>query len=237
MQSRLTVVGLGPGDPELITVKGQRALAAAELVFAPRGRDSAASLALRIAQPWIDPARQQIVELALSMTRDPALLVPAWQQAAATIAAHLEGGQSGIYLLLGDPLLYGTWGYIQTVLERDHPQIAIEIVPGVTSFAAAAARAQSVLCAADERLAVVPAPAYASAEALRGLLEHAETLVLMKVGPVLPQVIEALDALSLLGQALYAEHVGLPQERIVRDLRTLRGQTETYFSLVIVKRV
>lgn len=236
MPSRLTVVGLGPGDPELITVKGQRALAAAELVFAPRGRDSAASLALQIARPWIDPARHELVELALSMTRDPALLLPAWQQAAATIAARLEGGRRGVYLLLGDPLLYGTWGYIQALLERDHPQIALEIVPGVTSFAAAAAAAQRVLCAADERLAVVPAPAYASAEALRGLLEHAETLVLMKVGPVLPQIVQALDALGLLGQALYAEHVGLPQERIVRDLRALRGQTATYFSLVIVKR-
>jgi precorrin-2/cobalt-factor-2 C20-methyltransferase len=236
MASRLTVVGLGPGDPELITVKGQRAIAAADLVFAPRSRDSAGSLALRIAQPWIDPERQEVVELALAMTRDPAQLVPAWERAAAQIGALLEGGRSGVYLLLGDPLLYGTFSYIQAVLARTHPQIEVAIVPGVTSFAAAAARTQTVLCAADERLAIVPAPAYTDAAALSGVLEQCETLVLMKVGPVLPQIIEALDTLGLLAGAVYAQQVGLPEEKIVRELRELRGQTGPYFSLVIVKR-
>ena len=236
MASRLTVVGLGPGDPELITVKGQRAIGAADLIFVPRSRDSAGSLAQRIAQPWIDPRRQEVVELPLAMTRDPAQLVPAWERAAARIGELLEGGRSGVYLLLGDPLLYGTFSYIQAVLERTHPQIEIAIIPGVTSFAAAAARTQTVLCAADERLAVVPAPAYTDAAALRGVLEQCETLVLMKVGPVLPQIVEALDALGLLANAVYAEQVGLPEEKIVRDLSGLRGQAGPYFSLVIVKR-
>ncbi|HEU4321955.1 MAG TPA: precorrin-4 C(11)-methyltransferase [Roseiflexaceae bacterium] len=236
MPPELTAVGLGPGDPELVTVKGQRAIQDAELVFVPRSRDGAASLALRIARPWIDEARQQVVELPLPMTRDAALLVPAWEQAADTIAARLAGGGRGVYLLLGDPLLYGTFTYIWQALARRHPQIAVAIVPGVTSFAAAAARAQTVLGTTDERLAIVPAPAHADADSLRDLLERCETLVLMKVGPVLPQVIEALDRLGLLDAAVYAEHVGMPEEQIVRDLRDLRGQTRPYLSLVLVRR-
>ncbi len=236
MHPELTAVGLGPGDPELVTVKGRRAIQGAELVFVPRSRDGAASLALRIARPWIDEARQQIVELPLPMTRDAALLVPAWEQAADTIAARLAGGGRAVYLLLGDPLLYGTFTYIWQALARRHPQIAVTIVPGVTSFAAAAARAQTVLGTTDERLAVVPAPAHADAASLRDLLERCETLVLMKVGPVLSQVIESLDQLGLLDAAVYAEHVGMPEERIVYDLRELRGQTRPYLSLVLVRR-
>src|SRR5512145_1830838 len=104
----LTAVGLGPGDPELVTLKGLRAIEAADLVFVPRSQEGEQSLALRIAHPWLQRDRQQIIELPLPMTRNAAELVPAWQAAADLIGqsfAALEKSEThqrnGVYLLLG----------------------------------------------------------------------------------------------------------------------------------------
>jgi precorrin-2/cobalt-factor-2 C20-methyltransferase len=232
----LTAVGLGPGDPELITVKGLRAIQGADVVFVPRSRDGAASLALRIAEPWLDRGRQRVVELPLPMTRDSDELVPAWTAAADTIRAALETARRGVYLLLGDPLLYGTFSYIWRALADQDANIAIEIVPGVTSFAAAAAATRTVLGTTDEHLAIVPASRATTVEKLRRLLAECDTLIVLKVGRVLPQVLAALDELGLLDSTLYAERVGMPEERIVRDVRSLGGQPQPYLSLLIVRR-
>jgi precorrin-2/cobalt-factor-2 C20-methyltransferase len=233
---QLRAVGLGPGDPELITLKGLRAIQEAELIFVPRSRDGDTSLALRIAEPWIDRQRQRVVELPLPMTRDPDQLGPAWAAAAATIVEHLGGGARGVYLLLGDPLLYGTFLYLWRELAHRAPEVAVSVIPGITSFAAAAARGGVPLGATHDRLIVLPASYEADAALLRRLLADFETVVLMKVGPALPQVIAALEELDLLDHALYAERVGMPEELIVRDLRALRGERRPYLSLVIVRR-
>ena len=240
--SHLTAVGLGPGDPELITLKGLRAIEAASLIFTPRSQDGEQSLALRIAQPWLRPERQQVVELALPMTRNPAQLVAAWQAAADQIAHSLAAsGQEnprGVYLLLGDPLLYGTFTYIWGELAARHPYIGIEIVPGVTSFAAAAARAQFLLSATSDRVAILPASYETDVAELRRLLADYETVILLKVGPVLPQMLAAVEELGLLDSTLYAERVGMPEELIVvgPEVRALHNQRRPYLSLLIVRR-
>jgi len=239
---RLTIVGVGPGDPELITLKGIRAIEAAHLVFVPANRDGSESLALRIAEPWIDTTRQQVVQLSLAMTKQRAEADPFYAAAsaeiAATFAAHAASNAElcGVYLLLGDPLLYGTFAAIGRELAIHAPHIAIDIVPGITSFAATAARAQMVLGSGDERVAIVPANDDLDVSALRCLLTDYETLVLMKVGRVLPQILDALDELGMLGSALFAERVGMPEEEIVRDVRMLHGQQRSYLSLLVVRR-
>lgn len=244
MHMQVTAVGLGPGDPELLTLKGLRAIEAANVIFVPRSRNGEESLALRIAQPWINPERQRVVELALPMTRDSNQLLPAWQAAADQIAACLAAQAAtsghddvrGVYLLLGDPLLYGTFTYIWYELAARHPQFTIEIIPGVTSFAAAAARAQVVLGTTSDRVTILPASHETNADQLRRLLADFDTVVLMKVGSVLPQVLAALEDLDMLDNAIYAERVGMPEEYIVHDVRTLRGQRRPYLSLLIVRR-
>lgn len=231
----LTAVGLGPGDPELITLKGWRAIQEADIIFVPRSRDGRQSLALRIAKAWLSE-QQEVVELPLPMTRNPDLLVPAWQAAADTILAHLADGQKGVYLLLGDPLLYGTFIYIWQILASDAPQLTIEIIPGITSFAAAAALAQLPLGTTSDRVAILPASYETDADALRRLLSDYDTVILMKVGTVMPQIVEALEELGLIEHAVYAERVGMPEEVIVKDVRSLRGQRRPYLSLLIVRR-
>lgn len=240
---KLTAVGLGPGDPELITVKGKSAIETAQFIFVPRSQNGEQSLALRIAERWINREQQRIVELPLPMTRNAAELQPAWATAAAKIAhsfAQAAAGESGrgVYLLLGDPLLYGTFTYIWAELAQRHPHIAIEIVPGVTSFAASAARAQFVLSTTSDRVAILPATYETDAGQLRQLLSDFDTVILMKVGRVLPQILAALDELNLLENSLYAERVGMPEERIVLgpELRTLQNQRRPYLSLLIVRQ-
>jgi precorrin-2/cobalt-factor-2 C20-methyltransferase len=242
---KLTAVGLGPGDPELITLKGLRAIEAANLIFIPRSQEGEQSLALRIAQPWLQRDRQQVIELPLPMTRNEVELVPAWQAAADQIAqgfAVLENSGAeqprGVYLLLGDPLLYGTFTYIWGELAARYPNIQIEIVPGVTSFAAAAARAQFLLSATSDRVAILPASYETDAAQLRRLLADYETVILLKVGPVLPQILAALEDMRLLESTLYAERVGMPEERMAlgQEVRVLHNQRRPYLSLLIVRR-
>jgi precorrin-2/cobalt-factor-2 C20-methyltransferase len=247
ISAKLIAVGLGPGDPELITLKGLRAIEAADLVFVPRSQDGGQSLALRIAQPWLHPERQQTVELPLPMTRHQAQLVLAWQAAADQIAEAFvalgrnepeQRARRGVYLLLGDPLLYGTFIYIWGELAVRHPHIGIEIIPGVTSFAAAAARAQFPLSATSDRVAILPASYETDATQLRRLLADYETVILLKVGPALPQILAALAEMDLLNSTLYAERVGMPEERIAlgSEIRALHNQRRPYLSLLIVRR-
>lgn len=276
---KLTAVGLGPGDPELITVKGLRAIEAAQLIFVPRSQDGEQSLALRIAQPWLHLDRQQVIELPLPMTRNPGQLTLAWQEAADCMAQALNGislpdihphvwadlasahvgdhkgsplpsvvsGKEngiaeaearGVYLLLGDPLLYGTFTYIWAELTARHPHIAIEIIPGITSFAAAAAQAKFPLSMTSDRVVILPASYETDAARLRRLLTDYETIILMKVGTVLPQILGALEELNLLDSALYAERVGMPEEFLASgpELRALRHQRRPYLSLLMVRR-
>lgn len=232
----LTVVGLGPGDPELITLKGLRAIQSAEVVFAPRSRDSTQSLALRIADPWLDRTQQRVVELALPMVRDADHRHQAWREAAATVAAHLTEGRRGAYLLLGDPLLYGTVSHLKRELAVLAPRLELRIIPGVTSFAAAAAASLTPLALADERLVIAPGGYEEDPASLRRLLTDFETIVLLKAGPALPHIANVLEETGLLDRALYAEYVGMPEELIVHDLRSLDRQRRCYLSLVIVRR-
>jgi precorrin-2/cobalt-factor-2 C20-methyltransferase len=250
LPARLTAVGVGPGDPELITIKGMRAIQSARLIFVPRSQNGEQSLALRIAEPWLNRDRQQIVELPLPMTRNADQLISAWQDAADQIAASLaspnqadqtstqqDNTVEAVYLLLGDPLLYGTFTYIWHEIQARHPDIQVEIVPGVTSFAASAARARFVLSATSDRVAILPASYETDVAQLRQLLANFDTVILMKVGRVLPQVLAALADLNLIDESLYAERVGMPEERIVlgRDLSALRDQVRPYLSLLIVR--
>jgi len=234
---KLSAVGTGPGDPELITLKGYRRLQAADVVFVPRSKDGSMSLAQRIVDEFISED-QLVVALPLPMTRNPDLLVPAWESAAEVMLQVIVANQAqnAVYLLLGDPMLYGTFTYIWERLVVMAPDLEIDIVPGVTSFAATAAVTKTILSTTDDRLAILPASYETDTAVLQDLLSRFDTIILMKVGPVLSPILESLDSLGLIDKAVYGERVGMPEEVLVTDVRTLMGQTRPYLSLLVVKK-
>jgi precorrin-2/cobalt-factor-2 C20-methyltransferase len=234
MTGTLYGIGLGPGDPELLTLKAYRVLREVALVYVPVARRGAQSYARTIAAPYLDPPRQRITELVFSMHADEEGKARQWRENAAIMARDLDGGASAAFLTAGDPMLYSTFLHVTGALRELRPDLPVVAIPGVSSPHAAAAAALVPLADCDERLAVLPA-SYEDGR-LREAFESFDTVVLLKVARVIDRVLDLLEELDLIDGATYVGHCGRPEETIVRDVRNLRGQNLDYFSLLIVRR-
>jgi precorrin-2/cobalt-factor-2 C20-methyltransferase len=223
-------IGLGPGDPELITVKGLRLLREAAVVFLPVRSPGQESYAGVIAANYLDRARQEIVSLVFPSgrgERDEAR----WAANADLIASRLAGGRLGVFLTEGDPLLYSTFVHVLLPLRERHPEVTVDVVPGVWSGSAAAAALGEPLVDGDERLAIIPA-AYAGPE-LRAALGEYDTLVLLKAGTRLGSLRRLIGEVG--ARAVWVQRVGRPEQRVERDLSRLRTREADYFTLLIVR--
>lgn len=226
---RLYGVGVGPGDPELLTVKAARVLADAPVVFAPQAAGSADSLALSVARRYIDESRQRLIYASFVMggTSDGV-----WAEAAERIARHLLGGADVAFLTQGDPMLYGSFMYVMQKVRAAHPHIPIEVVPGVTSITAAAAAAKLPLVSHGERLAVLPA--MYGIDDLRAVLAAYDTVVLMKVNRRALAAAAALESEGALRRCVFARRATTPRELIAFSLRELDPEDVDYFSMLIL---
>lgn len=225
-------VGVGPGDPELITRKAERVLRTVDWIYHPASCNAKGSFVRRIVEPLGIPEEKfRTVSLCMSRERDAAQV--AYQRAAEEITAELRAGRSVAWITEGDPLFYSTFLYLYEAVQQT-PGIRVEIVPAVTSTSAAAARAGLGVAHLDERVAVVPA-AY-GVDRLPQLLDTFATIFLLKVNSAFDRLLERLPTLPGDVHAVYLEYVGTPEERVVTDLATLRGQDLPYFSLVILRR-
>jgi precorrin-2/cobalt-factor-2 C20-methyltransferase len=225
-------VGVGPGDPELMTRKAERILRAVDWIFLPSGVRSGSSFARRIVEPLRLP-EGKFRPVSLCMSRDRTADGDAYARAAAEIVEELRQGKSAAWITEGDPLFYSTFLHLYQELCR-YPGVGVEIIPGVTSASAAAARAGLPVARLDERVAVVPA-AYGLPR-LPALLEEFATVFLLKVHSTFDHLLTALASLRGPVRAVYLEQIGTPAERVVTDLESLRGQELSYFSLVILRR-
>lgn len=225
-------LGVGPGDPELLTVRAHRLLTTVPVVFAPAGRGNEPGYAQRIVAAYLDPSRQRLEPLTFALSRDVTAMERAWFNAAQRVAEVSAAGLDAAFITEGDPLTYSTFVHLYRTLQRQHPRVPVQVVPGITSFAAASAAALHPLVDQDERLAVIPA-SYAPAD-LERVLQAFDTVVLLKVSAVIDQVLDLLERLNLVDHALYVRRVGRPEQEVRHDLRALRGQALDYLSLVIV---
>ncbi len=225
-------VGVGPGDPELITRKAERILKTVDWIFLPSGARSGSSFVRRIVASLGLP-ESKFRSVSLCMSRDRTSDDDAYMRTAVAIVEELRQGRSGAWITEGDPLFYSTFVHLYQELRR-YPEIQIEIVPGVTSTSAAAARAGVPAARLHERVAIVPA-AY-GLERLPALLDEFTTVFLLKVHSVFDSLLEALASARDSIQAVYVENVGTPEERIVTDLGSLCGRELPYFSLVILRK-
>ena len=212
-------VSVGPGDPELLTLKACRVLKACQVIAAPRSR-SGEQLALSIAGQAVDLDGKTLLSLPFTMSRDKAELEAAWQRNADLVAAYLDRGL--------DVATYSTYCYVMERLkQRGYPT---RMIPGVTSFAAIAARLGESLVEGREALHILPA---SHPDQLAGL-DLPGTKILMKSGRDLPQVISALEEKGLLDRARLVANCGLPGELVCRDLRELDGPVG-YYATILVK--
>lgn len=234
MSARLYAVGVGPGDPELLTLRAVRILRDADVVVAPTGRAEAASYALGIVAGHLDRSRQLILERVFPMTRDEDELQPLWEATAEEVADHVRAGRTVAFVTIGDPLLYSTFLHLLRVLRAAYPEIVVEIVPGITSVGAAAAAAGVPLAMAAECLAVLPATG--EDVRLRQALADFDCVVLMKVSRVFDRIYALLVELGLERHAVFVRRVGSCEEELVTDLATLVGRPLDYLSLVIVRK-
>ena len=233
-QPRLIAVGVGPGDPELLTLKGARLIREADVVVTPIGDRSESSIAHGIIRELVDPKRQQLLTQVYPMKKDPAEMQASWQASAADVAQLVRAGKSVVFITIGDPLLYSTFLYLYRILRADYPDIAIELVPGISSIFAAAAAAGVPLGLAADRIAVLPATF--EEEKLRQTLIDFDTVVLMKVHRVFDRVYALLMELGLERQGVWVRRVGSRDEEVVTDLASLVGQKLDYLSLLIVRK-
>ena len=231
---RLIGVSLGPGDPGLITRRAWALLERRDAVWTyPTRSTKSPSYAFDIVvRSGIElPAQHQ--PLLFPMTHDEDKLLRHWHRAAAAVLPLLQAGRDVLFLVEGDASTYATFGHLARTLRALDERIAVDTVPGVNSFSAACATLGLPLAEQDDTVAVVPA-AY-GVSAVDRLLADFDTLVLLKVKPLLDELIDWLEERGLLAHAQFIERCGAPDERVVTDLLSLRGQKVSYLSLMIVK--
>jgi precorrin-2/cobalt-factor-2 C20-methyltransferase len=235
---RLYAVGIGPGDPELMTLKAVRILKQVRCVFVPKGREEGASLALSIVRKILSLDNKEIVEAYFPMKKtmgsaDAGELDIKWNETVDAVLGRLDRGMDAAFITIGDPAIYSTFFYLYDRLLELKPALHIEIVPGISSINAAAARAGLHLGLGNDRIAVLPANYL---DSLQETLEKFDTVVLMKVSKVFDTVRDTLIAMGLAAGAAYIARAGMEDERIHKDIRMVKEEDLNYFSLVIVRK-
>jgi len=224
-------LGVGPGDPELLTIKAARILGEVAAVFAASSSKNDYSIAEAIIAPHL-PAGVAATKLPFPMTRDQDVLDAAWAENVEAIAGVLAAGRNAAFVTLGDPLLYSTFGYVLPRLRQRLPGLPVEIVPGVTSFQAAAARTGQILAESGENLLV--ASGVDEDGRLRRALESADNAVILKAYRNFPRLRALLADMGLAGGTTFVTRLGHPGEA-VHDLQNAPEKPH-YLSLCLIKR-
>ncbi|HEY9058572.1 MAG TPA: precorrin-2 C(20)-methyltransferase [Aurantimonas sp.] len=217
-------LGVGPGDPELLTLKALRLLKAAPVVAYP-APDHGTSFARAIVAEYLSAEQEEIpIVVPMRVERFPAAAI--YEEAAERIGARLAEGRDVAVLCEGDPFFYGSFMYL---FERLASRFPTEIVPGVSSVMAASAALKRPLAARNDVLTVIPGPL--DDAALGARIEAAEAFAIMKLGRHFPRVKALIETLGLLDRCAYAERVSLPEERLL-PLRDVSGDAP-YFSMIL----
>lgn len=225
-------VGTGPGDPELLTLKAVKVLSVVDRVYAARSSKNAHSVSHGIVRPHL---RQgvDVQSLPFPMTRDQEVLDKAWTANAQRVLDDLRQGLNVAFLTLGDPMTYSTFGYLWRTLRELDPEAPVEVVPGITSYCAAAAASGTILAEAEETLAVVSGAK--GGETLRQAARVADSVVVLKAYKEFADIQQSLEELGMLEHSVLVSNCGQAGERIAQDC-SFNGDRPQYFSLVLARK-
>jgi precorrin-2/cobalt-factor-2 C20-methyltransferase len=226
---RLTGVGVGPGDPDLVTVKAIKVLEHADVVFVPTGDEHACGRAERIVSSYVDATK--VRRLVFALSADRAAREQSWDTAGRMLIDVLRAGQHAAFATIGDPNVYSTFTYLADTVRRMAPEVTISTVPGITALQDLAARSGTVLTEGAQTLALVPLTA--GEQHLAGALAQHDTVAVYKGGSDIDRVRALLRDAGRLPEAVFGAHLGLDGEQI----GALPDAGEApYLSTVIVRR-
>ena len=226
-------VGVGPGDPELLTLKAQRLLQKVDVICFTQLDNGEPSFALSVLEDVLKEARPETLGITIPSDDSP-VSMETWREAAKRIGGHLSQGQDVAFITEGDPMLYSEFPYLLDCVSPVVPELIIEVIPGVSSVMAAAASSGVPLVTHGQRLAILPA--VNGIDDLREAITNYDTIVLMEVDSNLIQGLANLESLGLAGKAIYVRQASTAKERVVEDIRQLSPEDFDYFSLLIIKR-
>ena len=236
---KLFCVGCGPGNPELLTIRALNLITEADVIFVPTSKLDKPSIALSIVAKYIKETTK-IINLVFPMVKDKDSLKDYWKKNTLEISQMVRTGKKTLYLTVGDPSLYSTWIYIHRELKKNHKDIEIEIIPGITSIFAFAAESKLSLVEGNEHLSIVPA-CY-DLNKVKNTVKASDTIVFLKDGRYFDNVIEMLSD-SGFGeetQIAIAQDVSTKENILeIKHLKDLKGKkqpSQKYFSIMVVKR-
>ena len=224
-------IGVGPGDPELLTLKALKALQKVPVICVPQAANRRESYALSIVKDYVKP--EQEILRAPFPTDDAEGAAQVWREAAVLVLERLKKGQDVAFLTEGDPMLFSTFSYLMAGVRELCPEAPVVIIPGISSVMAAAASSGVPLATHGQRLAILPA-AY-GLDDLAEATSNFDTVVLMKVSSNIVNVLANLEELGLTGQSTYVRRASTGREKVIRDLKEITDEDLDYFSLLIVK--
>jgi precorrin-2/cobalt-factor-2 C20-methyltransferase len=226
-------IGVGPGDPELITLKAAKILGRVDIVYAAASTRNHHSLAKDIAGAHI-PETTPIKLLKFPMTRDKDETRSAWQRHALTIIEELETGKDVAFLTLGDAMTYSTFGYLVRYIRAAAPGLKIETVPGISSYQAAAARLNTPLVEGEESLMVVSGAQ--GGQHLRELAGRPENVVFLKAYRNVKDITDAIAECGTYQQCVGVKNCGHADEEIIPNIEAFTQQSPNYWTLIIAKK-
>lgn len=230
---KLYGIGVGPGDPELLTMKAYRILHEADVIFCPEKEAGAGSFAFDIIKEVIGDAKVEIVNLVYPMHYHGGRLREMWKSNAAVIAERLEGGRVGAFITLGDPSVYSTFMYTLPYIEETG--VSVEVVPGIPSFCAVADSLKLSLASWNEDLVVAPVRKNSSGELGKVLQEH-DNIVLMKPSANQQALMHAIEENQMEDKFVLVTKSGTGEERLVTDFEELKQYEIPYLSTMIIKK-
>lgn len=236
----LVGVGVGPGDPGLLTVKAVEAIQDADVIMCPASSQDRPSIALSIVSSMIDKSKQEIVKLVFPMIKDKDVLEATWKKNARIMADKVLSGKNVVYITVGDPYLYSTWIYMHRDIEENHPEIKQSVIPGIVSIFTFASKVGVSIAEGAEKVSIIPSCYDLSS--VREIAKNSETMVFLKDGRYFDQVINVLKEAGFPDDSIFAigQDLGTENEIIKRlTLGEVNDGTLTtkYFSILVVKRV
>ena len=224
-------IGVGPGDPDLLTMKAIKAIRGADVIIAPKTEKKDDSVALSIAKPYLK-ADVEIVYQVFPMVKDFADSPEVFQSNKDEILEMLNNGKNVVFLTLGDPMFYSTYIYIYKLLEREN--VKIETIPGVPAFLAIASKIGKPVALGNEILSIIPATA--ELNAIDNVLDKSNTSVIMKVYKNFDEIVDLLERHDMVQNASLVSRCGLPDEKIIDNIIEHKRNKLNYLSTIITRR-